>query len=77
MHSAAESASQPRVPSGGAYSSLTASLSSVRVVYLNRFLTELLAYLFGGWGCAAWGISFLSPYAWCREASIRVQLKDI
>ncbi|GLI59139.1 hypothetical protein VaNZ11_000964, partial [Volvox africanus] len=45
MHSAAESFSQPRVPAGQPYSSLSASLSAVQVVYMGRFLNELLPYL--------------------------------
>ncbi|GFR52306.1 hypothetical protein Agub_g14843, partial [Astrephomene gubernaculifera] len=47
MHSAAESLSQPRVPPGSPFYSLTASLSAVQLVYMGRFLNELLPYISG------------------------------
>lgn len=49
MHSAAESYAEPRVPGGAPYMSVRARVSTVRVIYMQRFLNEMLEYLAGGW----------------------------
>ena len=48
MHSIAESYAEPRVPGGASYMSVATRVSTVRVVYMQRFLNELLEYLSGG-----------------------------
>lgn len=44
-HTAEESMTNPRVPSGLQYSTLTASMQSLDVVFLSRFLFEILGYI--------------------------------
>lgn len=44
-HSAEEAASNPRVPSGLPYASLKAGMQSLDVVFLSRFLFEVLGYI--------------------------------
>jgi hypothetical protein len=50
MHSITESYSEPRVPDGAHYTSVEARLSTVRIVYMQRFLNEFTEYLAGGRG---------------------------
>lgn len=50
MHSLQESFSEGRVPGGSQFTSVVARLSTVQVVFMNRFLTEFLDYLAGGGG---------------------------
>jgi len=47
MHSVEESFHESRVPSGSAYMSVVTRLSTVQVVFMNRFLVEFLDYLAG------------------------------
>eukprot|EP00892_Ulva_mutabilis_P007576 jgi/Ulvmu1/5190/UM021_0207.1 len=47
MHSVQESYREPRVPDGVQYCSLRADMQAVTIVYLNRFLSEFLAYVSG------------------------------
>jgi hypothetical protein len=47
LHSLAESFSQPRVPPGLPFMSVATRLSTVQVVFMQRFLNEFLAYLAG------------------------------
>lgn len=54
MHSVEQSFSEPRVPGGVQYMSVVTHLSTVQIVYMNRFLTEFLDYLAGGCGFV-WG----------------------
>lgn len=44
-HTAEEAAQNPGVPQGMPYSSLTASMHSLEVVFLSRFLFEVLRYV--------------------------------
>lgn len=44
-HSAEESYSNPRVPSGFPYSSVKAKLSELDFIFLNRFVQEILQYI--------------------------------
>lgn len=50
MHSVQESLTEARVPNNSRYYSLTSSMSAVTVIYLNRFLAELLVYISGLFG---------------------------
>jgi hypothetical protein len=45
MHSVKESYEESRVPDGRPYYCLKANMQEVTVVYLNRFVKELLAYI--------------------------------
>jgi hypothetical protein len=47
MHSLEQSFAEPRVPGGLAYMSVVTRLSTVQVVFMNRFLVEFLDYLAG------------------------------
>jgi hypothetical protein len=48
MHSIDESFAEARVPDGAPYTSVEARLSTVRIVYMQRFLNEFTEYLAGG-----------------------------
>lgn len=47
MHSADEARAEPRVPGGAPFMSVEARLSTVRLVYMQRFLNEFTEYLAG------------------------------
>lgn len=51
MHSIAESYPEARVPGGAPYMSVEARLSTVRIVYMQRFLDEFTEYLAGVFEC--------------------------
>jgi hypothetical protein len=48
MHSIDESYHEPHVPGGAPFTSVEARLSTVRIVYMQRFLNEFTEYLAGG-----------------------------
>jgi hypothetical protein len=47
MHSLEESFSEGRVPGGMQFMSVVTRLSTVQIVFMNRFLVEFLDYLAG------------------------------
>jgi hypothetical protein len=47
MHSLEQSFAEPRVPGGVQYMSVVTHLSTVQLVFMNRFLVEFLDYLAG------------------------------
>lgn len=47
MHSLEQSFTEPRVPGGVQYMSVVTHLSTVQIVFMNRFLVEFLDYLAG------------------------------
>lgn len=47
MHSLEQSFAEPRVPGGVQYMSVVTHLSTVQIVFMNRFLVEFLDYLAG------------------------------
>jgi hypothetical protein len=51
MHSLEQSFSEARVPGGLQYMSVVTHLSTVQIVFMNRFLVEFLDYLAGKAGC--------------------------
>lgn len=48
MHSIEQSFAESRVPGGVQYMSVVTHLSTVQIVFMNRFLVEFLDYLAGG-----------------------------
>lgn len=54
MHSLEQSFAEPRVPGGLQYMSVVTHLSTVQIVFMNRFLTEFLDYLAGEQGGGGW-----------------------
>jgi hypothetical protein len=57
MHSLEESFSEGRVPGGMQFMSVVTRLSTVQIVFINRFLVEFLDYLAGVWGVGGRGAS--------------------
>lgn len=47
MHSVEDSFLEKRVPGGTAYMSVVTHLSTVQIVFMNKFLVEFLDYLAG------------------------------
>ena len=54
MHSLEQSFAEPRVPGGLQYMSVVTHLSTVQIVFMNRFLAEFLDYLGGEGEVGSW-----------------------
>lgn len=70
MHSVQESFVEQRVPGGMQYMSVVTHLSTVQIIFMNKFLVEFLDYLAGVLSscCMCWLTS--AHFAWVKHSSL-------